>query len=115
MVRTKGMHKRDEIINFMLSNYDYEGEKGFTVNGKIWTLADLFIRHHRILVRLIHLPTCPPAYILSSRNPGNRFTKSDRGMTCSQPASDARASTSGLVCRPKAIIGTSMVPDCFLS
>ena len=44
MVRTKGMHKRDEIINFMLSNYDYEGEKVFTVNGKIWTLADLFIR-----------------------------------------------------------------------
>ena len=46
MVRTRGMIKRDEIIAFMLLNYDYSGETLFTVNNRLWTLADLFIRQY---------------------------------------------------------------------
>ena len=40
------MLKRDEIIAFMLLHYNYYGEKSITVNGKLWTLADLFIRQY---------------------------------------------------------------------
>ena len=43
MVRTRGMIKRDEIIAFMLLNYDYSGETLFTVNNRLWTLADLYL------------------------------------------------------------------------
>ena len=46
MVQTRGMLKRDEIIAFMLLHYNYDGEKTITVNGKLWTLADLFIRQY---------------------------------------------------------------------